>query len=112
MTLLNNMVDQGDSIFYTKKYRQMIEDHIPYLKLNRNLTTITLAPLVSFKYAADFYGLLFHLLIPMEYHYMVLRLNNFKSPSDFTGTESSIKMLETDIIRKLVNTMKTQIKKK
>lgn len=111
MTLLANMVTMGDSNYYTAKYRQMIEDHINFLRNHKSNSIVNLAPMVSFKYAADFYGLLFHLNIPMEYHYAILRVNGFRNPSDFQGTEPSISVVETDIIKRLVNTMKTQVKK-
>lgn len=110
-SILNSMVKQGDATFYTAKYRQMIEDHLIYLRSNKTLTSVDLAPMVSFKYAADFYGLLFHLNVSMEYHYAVLRLNGYRNPTDFQGTELSVTMIDIDIIRRLVNTMKTQAKK-
>lgn len=111
MTLLSKMVKAGDSNFYTAKYRQMIEDHLIFLRNHKTNTTVNLLPMVSFKYASDFYGLLFHLTVPMEYHYAMLRLNGFRNPSDFQGDETSIRLVETNVIQLLVNTMKTQIKK-
>ena len=111
MTLLDRMVNPGNPIFYSRKYRQMIEDHINFLRKNKTVTVVSLDPMVSFKYLADFYGLLFYLTVPMQYHYAVLRLNGYKNPSDFKGTETSINMVDTEVIRLLVNTLKTQAKK-
>lgn len=111
MTLLNNMVPQGDSSFYTSKYRQMIEDHIIFLRNHKSNSVVPIAPMVSFKYAADFYGLLFHLKVPMEYHYAILRINGLRNPSDFRGTEESIVVCDTEVVKRLLNTLKTQIKK-
>ena len=66
---------------------------------------------IIYMYTADFYGLLFHLKVPMEYHYAVLRVNGLRNPSDFQGTEDSVVIPDTDIIKRLLNTLKTQIKK-
>lgn len=111
MTILKKMVAIGDPNFYTSKYRQMIEDHIIFLRNHKTNSIVTLAPMVSFKYAADFYGLLFHLKVPMEYHYAILRLNNYRNPSDFQGTEESILICDTELLKRLTNTLKTQTRK-
>ena len=111
MRILNSIVNQGEQIFYTSKYRQMIEDHVIFLRNHKTVTTVSLAPMLSYRYMADFYGLLFHLNLQPEFHYSVLRLNGYKSPLDFKGTESSILMFDVALIKRLTNTLKTQIKK-
>lgn len=111
MRILNSLVNQGEQIFYTSKYRQMIEDHVIFLRNHKTVTTVSLVPMLSYRYMADFYGLLFHLNLQPEFHYAVLRLNGYKSPLDFKGTESSILMCDVALIKRLTNTLKTQIKK-
>lgn len=111
MRILNSIINQGEQIFYTSKHRQMIEDHVIFLRNHKTVTTINLAPMLSYRYMADFYGLLFHLNLQPEFHYSVLRLNGYKSPLDFKGTESSLLMCDVALIKRLTNTLKTQIKK-
>ena len=54
------------------------------------------------KYTADFNGLLLSLSIPQKYWYAHIRLNNFKSSSEYDG-RTTIYLLENTYLNTIYN---------
>jgi hypothetical protein len=112
MKLLNTMRSMGPKLYYSREFKQMIEDHLPYLKNHSSTATAALDPMLSYKYMGDLTGLLYHLNIPSHLHFVILRLNDYSSYTDFKGTETSILLIEQSVISNLANTLKTRLSKR
>lgn len=83
--LLDTIDRTGQSIYYSERFRQMLEDH---LLIIRNMRTNTLMTLTEDdgatlnRYVGDFYGFLTAKMIPSQYHWTVMRINGFRSRFD------------------------------
>lgn len=77
------MADDGSSDFYKPDFRNTIEAHLPYLKASRSSYRLSVTGSQAVVYQGDLYGLLNEMRIPLYCHWVVMRLNDFMSPSDF-----------------------------
>jgi hypothetical protein len=84
-SLLSSMDNFGPANYYSKTFRQMIEDHLLVLK---NMPTNTIRQITSDdwavldRYVGDFYGFLTELSYERRYHWTIMRLNGFRSRYD------------------------------
>lgn len=111
MKLIENIRDPGPSIYYSKEFKNMVEDHLEYLINLSDVTIKILPPMISYKYASDLTGLLYHLNIPAYLHYVIMRINRYKNYTDFKGDETHIKIITSTPIVQLTNTLKTRLSK-
>lgn len=86
MDILNSMINTGPSVFYDPAFRNMIEDHLSYLRARADNDVITVEPLVAYKYAGDFFGLMMHHGVLPQHHWIVMRVNDLISPQDYKDT--------------------------
>ena len=84
MTLDDQMPSSGPDIFYSREFRIVIEDHLSILKNTLNSKTIIIKNADAFKYEGDLYGLLSNYAVPIQYHWIAMRMNNYTSPTQFT----------------------------
>jgi len=66
-----------------------------YLEKKYLYNTNDVGGVVAYKYSQDFIGLLNHLDIPKELHYLHIIVNGYKSSTDYDGINSSIKIIDT-----------------
>jgi hypothetical protein len=84
----NLMVPDGASIFYNPAFRVVLEDHMTYFRglSDNNLFPVT--PHQVYKYRFDLGGLMLDLGIALQYHWIVMRVNNITDmthvPPDLT----------------------------
>jgi hypothetical protein len=83
MALTNLMVDPGPDIFYDPEFRNVLEDHMSYLRENY-CQVVVLQPDEAYQWRGDFFGLLSQKGVPRQYHWLVMRLNQYTSPNQFT----------------------------
>ena len=107
MQINNLAMDAGPDIYYDKDFRRTLEAHIPYLKKHPTSTILTVTPDIVQRYEFDFYGLLAYYNIPAWMHWIILRMNDFVSPSIFPIeiTEILMPLVGTvDQIQQIYNT--------
>jgi hypothetical protein len=81
---INNLLfSAGSSEYYTAAFRQVLEDHMAYLRTNQSTSTITIPAQVVWENEQDLFGFLQTQNIAPQYHWVVMRLNNFTSPFQF-----------------------------
>lgn len=85
-TIDSLMIQEGANIYYTDGLRNVIEDHMTYLRTHPTTRVIDVTPKQAERFEYDLIGLLNELQIPMYLHWVVARANNFNSlnevPSD------------------------------
>jgi len=92
---ISSLLPVTDSYYQNYDFETFIESHIPYIIQNYISIQKDVPENVTIVYKGDFYGLLSSLLIPMDLHYIVMRVNGFYSSQDFTG-EAIVVMVPND----------------
>lgn len=105
--LYQSMRNDGPVVFYTPDFRQLIEDHLEYLKTNNRSTRIQINDKDLHKYEYDLIGLLLEYKLPRHLHWIVMRLNGFTSPDQFTELTTSLLIPEPSEIDRLKNIQST-----
>lgn len=82
MPISNLVADSGPSIYYDQAFRDVLEDYLSFLKNTNSTTTISVEPMVAYKFEFDFFGLLANYNIQPHLHWIIMRMNDLTSPSD------------------------------
>jgi hypothetical protein len=104
------MVTVGDDTYYEDNFRNAMEDRLLGLIADGTNKTITTDGATALANKYDFYSLLTDLSIPMQYHFAILRMNGYRSPSDYLGDLTSIVVpayMRVDTINTLQQTSTT-----
>ena len=107
MQISNLAIDAGPPIYYNADFRRVLEAHMDYLRKHPTTAVLTVEPDIVNRYKFDFYGLLAHYRVDPHLHWIVLRLNQFNSPTLYpvTITELMIPYLEViDQIQQIYRT--------
>lgn len=73
---------QGTGAYYTDDFRNVLEDHMTYLRGAASTTVMNVDPIKAYRFEFDLDGLLLDMGIPLYLHWTVMRMNNFSSPQD------------------------------
>lgn len=78
---LSSGTDQ--SVYYDPDFRNVLEDHITYLKLVQTTTTREIPPGYAARYRGNFYMFLQSQGIQQYMHWVIMRMNDMTSPTQF-----------------------------
>lgn len=81
-TILAEMAKPGEVIYYDPRFRLHIETHLNIL-INRAAAVDDIPPDKYYQYEGDFHGYLIELGIPMEMHFIYMRMNGMTNPNQF-----------------------------
>lgn len=81
MLIDNISVQGGADIFYDQKFMVVLEDHMTFLRNDDGTTVISVTVADAFKYEGDLFGLLHKLNIDQNFHWIVMRMNKYTSPT-------------------------------
>lgn len=71
--------DVPAAIYCDESFLDVLEDHMTYLRTAATTHTLSVTPSDANVYAFDLSGLLFKLGIPARLHWVIARMNGFKS---------------------------------
>ncbi len=83
MDIYSLTIDNGEDVFYTKGFMDVLESHLNYFRSNLNLRVIEIQPKKADIYNGDLFGYLNELNISPQYHWLVMRINNYYCNSEF-----------------------------
>lgn len=112
-TLLSTVDPSGPAIYFSKKFRLMLEDHLMIIK---EMTTNTIREITSDdwdklnRFEGDFYGFLTAMNYPKQYHWTILRMNGFSSRFDMNDQISRLILPDWQYIDKLAQLCKEKKK--
>ena len=110
MSLLDETFN--DAELGNEDFKVLLEDHLEILKSDANLSRMAdIAPIDADRFEYDFYGVLRLLNIQPKYYWVVMRVNNLHSPTDYRRNMLSIRIPDFDSVEKLYNYFKTINKK-
>lgn len=81
MNVDSMMIDPGPLVYYTDAMRNVLEDHMTYLRNHPTTAVYPIPPNIANQYKNDFKGLMQFLNIPPHLAYVVLRMNQYTSDS-------------------------------
>lgn len=101
MAINNLMKDDGDAIYYTEDFRHVLEDHMPFLRDHASTKYVAITPAYANANDKDLIGLLDTLGIPKYLHWIIMRMNNWMSPQQFSGETLSIITPDPTLIQRI-----------
>ena|SRR5437764_7121095 len=82
MAIEDLMIGTVDPYYYDVGFRTVLEDHLTYFRNHPQTATMAVLSHHREVYEFDFYGLLTEMKIPVELHYVTMRLAGLTSPTD------------------------------
>lgn len=110
MDIFNTMITGGSKIFYDPQFRNVLEDHMSFLRNIPSNKTIDIEPGIAYKYAGDFFGLMMHHGITVEHHWAIMRVNGYISPQDYKDTDLTFILPDETILTRLSETFRSHTK--
>ena len=84
------MIDPGPEVYYTDAFRNVLEDHLTYLRTSTTSSVIIITPMEAHRYEMDLHGLLATKNIPRYLHWLIMRMNFMNSPTEVKETLSQM----------------------
>lgn len=101
MTIDNLMSSEGDQIYYTEAFRNVLEDHMPFFRNHPSTKYVSITPAYAYANDKDFIGLLNTLNVPRYLHWLIMRMNDLSSPQDFDGLTLSIITPDPTLVQRI-----------
>lgn len=80
---INNLsTPSGDEVYYDPGFCRFLESYLPLLRLDSEDNIAFPESHEIYKYEGDLFGLLDTLNIKRQYHWITMRINGFKSPTE------------------------------
>lgn len=111
MSINKRMVPPGDRRYYSAQWHRVVESHLQWILSLPENRIEQVDDGVAYKYEGDFMGLLQELRVPMELHWVVMRVNGYTSPTDYTYDKTQILIPDPGGIGRLFNNFVTVTKK-
>lgn len=83
MSLRNLQLSTGAPEFWETGFRNMLEDHLTWIKEHEGTRVVNIGPGDANKYHGDFNGLLSSLGLRFKYHWITMRLNGYFRPDEY-----------------------------
>lgn len=111
MTISRLMQNEGAVLYYSPGWHLLIESHLQWLLRRTDNRLITVSDGDGFKYEADLEGLLLKNNIPMQYHWIVMRMNGYTSFAEFRVGKTQLLVPDQRTIEALRAVYQTTTKK-
>lgn len=103
MVTLIKKLPTRKKIFFNSKFRQVIEDHLNILKSDKNITPLEIKDVDASVYHGDLYGLLGKYNVAFDIHWIVMRINGFNNPTDYTQDITVLNLPNVAYLESLIN---------
>lgn len=107
--LFTNQVAQ---VYCDQGFRDTVETVLNIIKANPNNRTVSVEPGTAYKYEYDFYGLLAHLQVSTNLHWLTLRVNGYRDPRDYLHSHTQLVVPSEDdltYVRRMYKTRKGKL---
>lgn len=111
MTISKRIVDEGAQLYYTPGWHLLIESHLQWLLSRADNRLLTVDNGEAYKYEGDLSGLLLQHGIPVQYHWIVMRMNGFTSYSQYRVDKTQLILPDEGVIQELRAAYQTTAKK-
>lgn len=107
MKVDEHMYEIGADVFYSKEFRDTLESHMDYFRKSRDTRAMDVDPQKAEVYDGDLFGFLLYAKIAPKLHWVVMRVNNFFSPTEFGPGVTSLLIPKTGDIESLRQSQKS-----
>lgn len=83
ITLNQTMQSEGAAVYYSQAFRNVLESHMAVLRVLPTNQVMEVDPHDTYKYEADLDGFLLSRNIGAELHWVVMRVNNLTTTTEF-----------------------------
>lgn len=101
------MSDQGADVYYSDGFRNVLEDHMTYLRTHQLTRVLDVTPKQAERFEYDLIGLLNELEVPVTLHWIVARMNHFDSIHEVPADLGSLLAPDPKEISKLLQSYNT-----
>lgn len=95
--------------YFDPKFQKMLEEHLVLLRNSAKKRPANIDSQKSYMFIGDFYGYLSSINVPVNQHYINLRLNGFEHPSDYTSELKILYLADPDKVDLLFDIYKTRV---
>lgn len=95
------MFNPGPAEYYTDAFRQVLEDHMAFLRTNQGTTIRNVTPQNVWENEQDLFGFLQSINLAPQFHWVVMRMNNMTSPTQFVKGVSQLLMPPINLLEQL-----------
>lgn len=110
ITLNSRMPDEGPGVYYDEGFRQLIEDHLEYLRQHPLTEVIDIDPQTAYKGHGDLISVLQDYGVERRLHWIILRVNGYSSPMEYRQDHLLLKVPSTEVIDGLMRTFRVNRK--
>lgn len=101
MKVDNLMTTEASSIYYDDGFRHVLEDHLTYLREHASTVSLNLDASLVYMYEFDFFGLLAAYRIPVQLHWLVMRMNKLRCPTEAGLDINSILVPDATVVDRI-----------
>ena len=101
MDILKLAQKSGPEVYYNKDFMDVLEAHLDYLKKDSSTHIVQVKADRVAIYEGDFYGYLNEVGIEPEYHWIIMRINGMRSPTEFTNGMDTLFIPSKDEINQI-----------
>lgn len=112
MSINGLMQPAGADLFYSQPWHLVVETHLNWLKTRNGVRVLEIEAQDGYKYEADLNGLLSQYQQPPEFHWIIMRMNDMTSPSEYRGDRLQLLIPDrgsVDAIRSVFTTSNKKI---
>lgn len=95
-------VDDTDDGYNSQSFRESLESMMQYLKTHSTTTVQVMGDYENVRFKGDLAGWLLTLNIRENYHWVVARMNDLSTPSEYDGLSKSFRIPDTTLIDTLL----------
>lgn len=97
----------GPEIFFDEQFRNVLEDHMTFLRGHATTKSLTIEPTYAYKYEGDLSGLLTHYKIDVSRHWIIMRMNNYYSFNENDEFLATLLIPDNDTVEQIRQVFKT-----
>lgn len=97
-TLMSGMDQQT---YYDQGFRDVLEDHLSFLRNSESTVRRTVVPGVALRYQFDFYSMLAELGIPHHLHWIVMRMSGLTNSNQMTLEFNTVVIPDPQVLERL-----------
>lgn len=108
MPSINDLArSESSAFYYSRQVRTLLESHVQFLINHPDTTIFQVTPNLAYKYEGDLYGLLTTLSVPMNYHWIIMRMNGFTSPTEMPENKLAFLQPNFGVVEQIINIHRT-----
>lgn len=108
MPSINSLaMSESSAFYYSREVRTLLESHVQFLIRHPDTSIFQITPNLAYKYEGDLYGLLATLKVPMHYHWIIMRMNGFTSPTEMPENKIAFLQPSFAVVEQIINIHRT-----